>query len=347
VKKRLGNFRLDVSFEASSGTLALLGASGCGKSVTLKCIAGIEKPDAGRIELNGRVLFDSALGVNLPPRARRVGYLFQQYSLFPNMTVAQNVLLGVRLEHRARRREIAAQMLAAMRLTGLENKRPAQLSGGQQQRTALARILVSEPELLLLDEPFSALDDYLKWQVELELSDTLKAFGGTSVFVSHSRDEVYRLCENVCVLTDGRSERADTVRGLFTSPGTLSACLISGCKNYTRARVLGAGRVEALDWGVTLRVPDAPPGTAYLGVRAHHVAPCAPSESGAENTVPCRVTRVVEDVFSTVVMLATPGGDTEFSRLRMELPKERWAALGAPETLTVQIRENDILPLKK
>jgi molybdate transport system ATP-binding protein len=238
-------------------------------------------------------------------------------------------------------------MLAAMCLTGLEDKRPAQLSGGQQQRTALARILVNEPELLLLDEPFSALDDYLKWQLELELADTLKAFGGTSVFVSHSRGEVYRLCENVCVLTDGRSERTDTVRGLFETPETLSACLISGCKNYTRARVLGAGRVEALDWGVTLRVPDAPPDTAYLGVRAHNITPAAPDALGAENTVFCRVTRVVEDVFSAVVMLETPGGNAELSRLRMELPKERWAALGAPAALTVQIRENDILPLKK
>ena len=213
IKKRLGSFSLDVSFQAESEVLALLGSSGCGKSMTLKCIAGIEKPDEGKIILNGRTLFDSENRINLSPQKRRVGYLFQQYALFPNMTVRQNIAAGA--SGRPDAKKAVEEKIAAMRLEGLEDKRPAQLSGGQQQRVALARILVSEPEVLLLDEPFSALDSYLRWELEMELSGTLRAFGSTAVFVSHSRDEVFRICDNVCVLAHGHSEEKRPVRTLW------------------------------------------------------------------------------------------------------------------------------------
>ncbi len=183
IKKKLDRFSLNVSFTAEHETVALLGASGCGKSMTLKCIAGIETPDEGKIVLNGRVLFDSEKKINLAPQKRRVGYLFQQYALFPRMTAAQNIAAGVRTKDRAKRDAAVAAQIKSLRLEGLEDKRPQQLSGGQQQRVALARILANEPELLLLDEPFSALDDYLKWQLELELQDTLLYYAGKTVFV--------------------------------------------------------------------------------------------------------------------------------------------------------------------
>ena len=201
IQKRLGEFTLDLRFESEAGMLALLGASGCGKSMTLKCIAGIETPDRGRIVLNGRVLFDSEKGVDLPPQKRRVGYLFQQYALFPNMTVEQNLRTAVRKLPKAEQKARVAERIAAFRLEGLEKHRPHQLSWGQQQRAALARILLSEPEALLLDEPFSALDDALKWRLELELMEQIDRFDGDVLFVSHSRDEVTRLCERVCVLS--------------------------------------------------------------------------------------------------------------------------------------------------
>ena len=139
--------------------------------MTLKCIAGIEKPDRGTITLDGRVLFDSEKHINLTPQQRRVGYPFQQYALFPNMTAAQNILCGIRTGSRAVKKEKLAALLRTFRLEGLEKKLPAQLSGGQQQRVALARILASEPQAILLDEPFSALDSYLKWELELELGE--------------------------------------------------------------------------------------------------------------------------------------------------------------------------------
>ena len=233
IEKDLAGFSLDVSFRVDDAreVMGLLGASGCGKSMTLKCIAGVVTPDCGHIELDGRVLFDSESRVDVPARDRRVGYLFQDYALFPNMDVLHNVMAGVRSRDAAERRRVAMGQIRAFRLDGLERLRPAQLSGGQRQRVAIARIMGSDPDLLLLDEPFSALDGYLRWQLELELSDTLREFGRPTVFVSHSRDEVYRLCDTVCVVSSGTSEPKLTVPQLFSAPDTLSAALISGCKN--------------------------------------------------------------------------------------------------------------------
>ena len=179
IHKKLGAFSLDISLETQGGVLGLLGASGCGKSMTLKCIAGIEKPDSGYIALDGTVLFDSKRGINLAPQQRKVGYLFQNYALFPHMTVRQNILCGLKWE---KRREIREQkyrdILKLLQLEELQKHRPHQLSGGQAQRTALARMLVNEPHLLLLDEPFSALDSHLREKLQMELRELLKRGNG-------------------------------------------------------------------------------------------------------------------------------------------------------------------------
>lgn len=342
IKKRFERFQLDVSFEAGEGLTGLLGSSGCGKSVTLKCIAGLITPDEGRIILDGTVLFDSAKKIDLPPQRRRVGYLFQHYALFPNMTVEQNIAAGMR--ERSGRNERVSALVQAFRLEGQERKYPRMLSGGQQQRAALARILASEPAALLLDEPFSALDSYLKWQVELELSDRLALFPGPAVFVTHAREEVYRLCGQVCVLDRGRSEPVQGVRELFDAPATLSSCLLTGCKNVSRARPAQDGRVEAVDWGVTLEVGrELPQGLTHVGIRSHHIN-FRPMPG--ETMVPCKVERVVDDVFSTVVMLSTPGGRESSSLLRMELDKEDWAALDRPEELSVGIPPRSLMLLR-
>ena len=323
IRKKLGKFNLNVSFEGGNEKLALLGASGCGKSYTLKCIAGIETPDEGRIVMDGRVLFDSEKKINLAPQQRRVGYLFQQFALFPDMTVAQNIAAGVRTGNKATRKRIVSEKMKALHLEGLEEKRPCHLSGGQQQRVALARILVNEPELLLLDEPFSALDEYLKWQLELELFDTLSEFRGTTIFVSHNRNEVYRLCDSVCVLSNGKSEHKTTIKKLFHHPDTISACLLSGCKNFSRIQKIDDSHVRAMDWDAVLKVSEqVTEPISFIGVRAHFLIPV--SEKG-ENTILCQVERVVEDVFSVIVMLRTPAGRDGFSRLRMEMNKKDWA----------------------
>lgn len=198
IEKRLGNFTLRVSLEAEQGVLALLGASGCGKSMTLKCIAGIEKPDRGRITLDGRVLFDSEKHINLPPQKREVGYLFQQYALFPNMTVAQNIRCGLRDKRRAP--EVLPEILAAMHLEGLEDAHPNRLSGGQQQRVALARILVNEPRLLLLDEPFSALDFLTRIAMQEWLLAQWQRHKKTILFITHDVEEAVFLSDRVLVV---------------------------------------------------------------------------------------------------------------------------------------------------
>jgi molybdate transport system ATP-binding protein len=244
-----------------------------------------------------------------------VGYLFQQYALFPNMNVYDNIAAGVRREDRAGRGAAVDGMIKAMRLNGLEKSRPAQLSGGQQQRVALARILVNKPELLLLDEPFSALDGYLRWQLELELSDTLRAFPGTSVFVSHDRDEVYRLCDSVCILTDGKSEGKAGVRELFAAPRTLSACLMTGCKNFSRAEKLDGTHVRALDWGAVLEVRSSSGKRALRG----RARPRYSAGRRAPTAMSCRVETRADDMFSDIVMLETPGGEG-WSAVRMEAP---------------------------
>ena len=342
IHKDFGPFRLDAAFETDSGAVTgLLGASGCGKSVTLRCIAGIETPDEGHIELDGEVLFDSAARVNLSPQKRRVGYLFQNYALFPNMTVEQNIAAGVR--DRAGRKETAARLMRAFYLEGNEHKYPRQLSGGQQQRVALARILANEPRALLLDEPFSALDSYLKWQVEGELADLLESFAGPVLFVTHSRDEVRRICHQACVLDRGRSQAVLPVDELFRAPRTLSACLLSGCKNVSRARPAEDGKIEALDWGVILDPGrPLPEGITHVGIRAHFVRP---ADGPGPNRLLCTPGRVVEEMFSTAVTLSTPGGDKGFARLRLELSQEDWTALKDREQLWVELPPQSLLLL--
>ena len=179
IKKNFGEFQLDVKLEANNETVALLGPSSCGKSITLKCIAGIEKPDSGIIVVNNRVLFDSSKKINLSPQKRNTGYLFQQYASFPHMTVEENIAVGIQLPKKEKG-AIIQEKIDAFFLTGLEKRYPGQLSGGQQQRVALARIFAAQPEILMLDEPFSALDSHLKWQLEQELMNVLDHYRGTT-----------------------------------------------------------------------------------------------------------------------------------------------------------------------
>ena len=340
IRKSMGDFQLNVHFEAENERLALLGASGCGKSVTLRCIAGILTPDEGKIVLDGVTLFDSGSGIDLPPQKRQVGYLFQQYALFPHMTVRQNIAAAVR--DRTRRSETAADFLHRFRLEDVAEKRPAQISGGQQQRCALARILASEPKVILLDEPFSALDSYLKQQLELELTETLDRFPGTVLWVSHDRGEVFRSCRRVCVLEDGRSQGTYSLRQLFHAPGTQAAARLSGCENFTDA-LLSEGTVTLPEWGLTLACQQAVPGqVCRAAIRARHVVP---AKEGAENAFPCAVERVVQDVFTTIVLLRPESAAPGAQLLRMELPREVWQTLPDKNRLTVSIQPRDILLL--
>jgi molybdate transport system ATP-binding protein len=189
IVKHLDGFTLDVAFSAEAPMVALLGPSGSGKTLTLRAVAGAMRPDAGRITLDGDVLFDSDHGVDLPPQRRGVGYVPQEYALFPHLDVAGNVGFGLRVTGREKRRQIS-DMLEAVGLYGLERRRPRQLSGGQRQRVAVARALILRPRILLLDEPFAALDATIRASVREQLRELQIALGFRALLVTHDPEDL-------------------------------------------------------------------------------------------------------------------------------------------------------------
>ena len=349
IKKDFGGFVLDSEFEADAEVLGILGESGCGKSMTLRCIAGVVTPDEGRIELDGTVFFDSEKKINLKPQERHIGLLFQNYALFPNMNVIQNLQAGIRGQKlgKEEQQKRITEMMEKFCLQGLERHKPSQLSGGQQQRVALARILLTRPRLLMLDEPFAALDEFLRWKLELELEDVLKEFGSTTLFVSHNRDEIYRVCDRVCVMNRGLSSEPVPIKELFTAPVSREAAYLSGCKNFSDAAVTENGEVMALDWGIVLKCDTAGKEDASsVGVRSHFIHPVLPeADNTTENVFPCKVERVIEDVFSYILIVSTK----EEARIRVDVAKEQWQQYQkhiSGNEIWIGIDEKDVMLLK-
>ena len=296
IAKRFEGFTLHADFAAGNTAAAILGASGCGKSMTLRCIAGVVKPDSGRIVLDGRVLFDSEKGIDLPPQQRNVGLLFQNYALFPNMTVEQNILCALKKEKDpAARKAACGSALRAMRLEELAHRLPSELSGGQQQRAALARILAGRPRILMLDEPFSALDSYLREEVEGEVGSLLSNFDGTALLVTHDRDEAYRLCREMIVMDSGEVLRAGTTKEVFADPRRLTAARLTGCKNILPCVRVDEHHVRLTGWERELTVAlPVPEGCCAVGIRAHDFAPEA---ADGENRMPVQVGTSSENPF--------------------------------------------------
>lgn len=326
IEKSLGSFQLKVQFEAGNETLALLGASGSGKSMTLKCIAGMEKPDRGRIVVDDVVLFDSERHINLPPQQRRTGLMFQNYALFPNMTVLQNIRAGANREPDRKKREtMVAAIMDSFGLTPLASHLPSQLSGGQQQRTALARILVSNPNVLLLDEPFSALDNHLRFRLEQEVRKIIEDFGKTVVLVSHDRDEVFRLSQSIAILDGGKIDAFGAKKEVFSNPRTRKGAMLTGCKNISHLERLESGTAWATDWDMELEIPGLTPETSVVGIRMHDIR-LGPGKNGFR----CRVVGEIENPFSYTIMLQ-PLGSTDACPIGWELEKAVWNKLRAPE----------------
>ena len=340
IEKTLGSFHLSVKFEAENETLALLGASGCGKSMTLKCIAGIEKPDQGRIVVDDVVLFDSEQNINLTPQQRHTGLLFQNYALFPNMTVAQNIRAGANRETDKKKRENAVStVMESFGLAALAGQYPHQLSGGQQQRVALARILVSSPNILLLDEPFSALDSHLRFCLEQEVRQVIRSFGKTVLLVSHDRDEVFRMSDSIAVMDGGRIETIGSRDCVFRHPQTRKAAMLTGCKNISAIERLDTHRLRAIDWDITLNMPRLTEGTTAVGIRAHDIR-----HGQGENAFRCRVVDELENPFSYTVMLRPVNNQCSGS-IAWELDKEHWKNLRS-EAVTISFPPESLLLLK-
>ncbi|WP_017325361.1 molybdate ABC transporter permease subunit [Synechococcus sp. PCC 7336] len=365
--KHLPGFSLDISFSTDSQPLGLLGASGAGKSLILRCIAGIETPDRGRIVLNGRVLFDSERGINLPSCDRRVGVLFQNYALFPHLSVAQNIAFGLPGKLTVRQRQqIVEEQLAAMQLEGMGDRYPTALSGGQQQRVAMARVLTSQPEVLLLDEPFSALDTHLRYLMERDLKLRLERFSGITLFVTHNIEEAYRICSNLLVMDRGRASAHDSKSVVLDRPKNVSAARLTGCKNISPAVPIDPSTIRASNWNCILQVAEPIPDTlTHIGIRAHQFgfleaisqretviqnwssqrgsqdaqAQKAQQDGGQNlshrprsvtpNTFPCWLAMTSETPhrMTLYLKLDTPPAHPQDYHLQAEIFKEKWAVL--------------------
>ena len=260
IRKDLPGFTLDVEWTAGDGVAVLFGPSGAGKSLTLQCLAGLMRPDAGRITVDEQILFDSVSGVNLPPQRRRVGYVFQGFALFPHLTVAGNVAFGLRDRPRAERDRRAAEVLARLGLEALAHRYPGELSGGQRQRVALGRALAPDPALLLLDEPLSALDLPLRRALRDELRAVLAQWGKAAVVVTHDVTEAYRLGDHIVVYEKGRVIQSAPRAELLWQPASQAVARIMGLANVVQGTVLKAtpDRIQLRWRGQTLEAVNSP-----------------------------------------------------------------------------------------
>ena len=286
ILKKLKEFDLEVDFELKKGCLGILGPSGCGKSMTLKSVAGIVNPDKGVVSLTSdeeTVYFDSNRKINLKPQKRNVGYLFQNYALFPNMTVEENVAIGLPKNHD---KNIVENMIKRFHLEGLEKRYPRQLSGGQQQRVALARILAYGPDVILLDEPFSAMDTFLKEQLRIELVNSLKDFDGFSIMVTHDRDEAFQFCDELIVLDEGKIIAKGDTYEIFENPKRVQVARLTGCKNISRIDVIDDFHIRSLDWGVDFEVSERiSPDITHIGIRAHDFSAAEKDDVNVMDTI--------------------------------------------------------------
>lgn len=337
--KTYKNFKLALSVQMPGQVLGVLGASGCGKSMMLKMIAGIEQPADGYVRLCGRTLFDRQKKVNLPPQKRKTGYLFQDYALFPNMTIKENIAAGIR-ERGTDKDAVVCDLMRSFGLTGLEDQYPAQVSGGQKQRAALARMLASKPDMLLLDEPFAAVDAYLKEELQIELKERIRGFAGPVIIVSHDRDEIYKLCPHMMVMDCGKNLICKETAEVFKNPRFREAARLTGCKNISRARRVGAQEIEAVEWGMRLHVTGSiPKNLQYAGIRAHDFVPLTGGETKRNNVITVCEASITQAPFERNIQFkyaANPSG-----KLWM---KQNGTYAGIPEK--VYVPEESILLLE-
>ncbi len=245
IKKDLGKFKLNIEYRGESRRIGILGASGSGKSLTLMSIAGIEAPDEGYVNIDGRVLFDSRSNINITAQKRKTGYMFQSLALFNNMSVEKNIRAGIK----ENADEKAIKIMADFGLSELADRSPLQLSQGQRQRTALARIIASEPEVILLDEPFSSLDRYMRNEMQASLINTLKDFKGTVITVSHSFDEIYALSDELIVIDKGNVCAFGKTEDIFSTPPNRISAVLTGCENIAKAQYRD-NKVYVSDWDI-------------------------------------------------------------------------------------------------
>ncbi len=344
IRRSIGEFQLDLAFTGGTGVTALFGPSGAGKSLALQMIAGIVRPEIGRVVAGDEVLFDSSIGVNLPPQRRRIGYVPQNYALFPHLSVAGNVAYGLAGLDRHERERRTSELIATVELGGLERRRPGELSGGQQQRVALARALAIRPRLLLLDEPFSSLDEPLRASLRQELLAIVRRSGTPTLLVTHDLDDAYALAERIVVIDGGRVLQQDTRDEVYHHPASRAVAELMGIRNVLEATVVGttADGVD-LDWhGRRLAATAAgleAGRRVQLCIRAARVMVVPPARLGsapAENRLAGRIVEEALQGESHLLMLQLAGSDLPYD-LEIELPGYVYYRLGLDTTREIEV----------
>jgi len=336
IKKAYPDFVLDVAFSVNNETLTLFGPAGSGKSMTFQCISGLLQPDEGYIVINNRLVYDSKKGINLLPRERKIGYIFQNYSLFPHMTVRNNIAFGLAGLNKRQRAEKVQRLINTMHLNGLEERYPWQLSGGQQQRVALARALAMEPEILLLDEPFSALDSHIKEELEREILELKSYYNGDVLLITHNLEEAYRLSSRIAVYQEGRIVQSGRKEDVLQNPINQKVAALTGMKNII------PGKLDHLEGDVA--VCSTPMGqitvntsqriasfsdedNILLGIRPEHVLI---TENGGQNSFKARLVSGLDGITSRQYEFYPLGAAGSRCKVIVSVPKTLNAYLYLP-----------------
>ncbi len=346
IKKKLYDFELDVKLQSQEEIIAILGASGSGKSMLLRCIAGLVKPDQGQIMINGKTFFDSDKKINLSMGERKVGFLFQNYALFPNMTVEENIAFGLDHLPKNEKNQRVADLIEKYHLGDIGKRYPTQISGGQQQRVALARAVAVEPEILLLDEPFSALDVHLRNHMMKEMAESLKDFSGVTLFVTHNREEAYRLADHIAIFNTGKLEVLGHKDMIFKHPASLETAKITGCKNLVKAYRKSEYLLDIPEWGVTMQTAmSITSESGYMGIRANQVKFVEGADCPAANHFKVYVADESDGPFRTSLYLkiGSPAKSLDDFHLQAEISREERDHLFArSQPYTIQINPEDV-----
>ncbi len=344
INKKLPGFHLKVAFSINREILSIVGPSGSGKSLTLQCISGLMNPDDGYINVNGRVLFDSENGLNVPPQKRKIGYVFQNYALFPHLTVYENIAFGICSLNRTEIEARVCYLLEKMQLSGFKRRYPRHLSGGQKQRVALARALAPEPEILLLDEPFSALDTQVRGKLERELLAIHQFYKGNIIFVSHNLDEAYRLSSQIAVYKSGRILQLDPKDDLINAPASKTVARLIGAKNLAEGvieNITGSkATVMVADWSKRFQVSLACAKNYALnqkitvGIRPEYILI---KKRPSENSLKVTVVEAVDGITSYTYRFRIKNGFEKDYHLEAEVSKQAASYIPAGETCCLQL----------
>ena len=336
ISSKLDKFHAEISFESDSNRIGILGESGAGKSLLLKFLAGISNPDKGEIWLDKKCLYSTEKKVNVRPQDRNIAYMFQNYALFPTMSVRNNIEIVVK-GTKEQKKEKADILLKKFQIEQLAERKPRELSGGQQQRVALARVLAYEPEMILLDEPFSALDQGLKENLQIELGNMLRDYEGRVIMVSHSMDELYKFSSELMVVSEGHIVEIGNTQELFHNPKTVKAAGLLGVKNILKVKALKKNQIQIEDWNISVDVGlrDVRD-IVYIGIRDDGFSPIWEEEYRGENVIDIEIINTYETM-NRIKIFFTLSGCIEKNRYTFILERKVYEMYGLPKKLKIDL----------